>query len=88
MTDPVMIARTIMAVAFCCAFVRLLKGPSLADRVVAMDLMSTIAVGAICLYSIWSDRYEFTDAALVLALIMFLSTIAFSYYLEKKGGGS
>ena len=85
MTDAIVVAEIILTVAFSFAFIRLLRGPSLADRVVAYDLMSTIAAGAICLYSIHSHRYEFTDAAMVLALIMFLGTIAFSYYLEKKG---
>ena len=47
--------------------------------------MATIAASAICLYAILEDRYIFTDAALVLALILFLGTIAFAYYLEKKG---
>lgn len=75
----------IVMAAFGIAFIRLLLGPSLADRVVALDLMATIAAGAICLYAMLTDRYIVTDAALVLALILFLGTIAFAYYLEKKG---
>ncbi len=67
------------------AFVRLLRGPSLADRVVALDLIATTSAGMICLFAIRSENYAFTDAALVLALILFLGTIAFAYYLEKKG---
>jgi multicomponent Na+:H+ antiporter subunit F len=80
------VAGLIVLAAFCIAFARLLLGPSLADRVVAFDLMATIAVGAICLFAIVEERYILTDAALVLALILFLGTIAFAYYLEKKGG--
>lgn len=79
------LAGLLVMAAFCIAFVRLLLGPSLPDRVVAFDLMATIAAGAICLYAILENRYIFTDAALVLALILFLGTIAFAYYLEKKG---
>ncbi len=85
MITMIHVAGVIVMVAFCIAFIRLLRGPSLADRVVALDLMATIAAGAICLYAILEDRYIFTDAALVLALILFLGTIAFAYYLEKKG---
>lgn len=85
MTDAIFVAEMIVMLAFCLALIRLLRGPSLADRVVALDLMSAIAAAAICLYSIHSNRYEFTDAAMVLALILFLGTIAFAYYLEKKG---
>lgn len=86
MTSMIYLAGIIVLVAFCIAFIRLLLGPSLADRVVALDLMATIAAGAICLYAILEDRYIFTDAALVLALILFLGTVAFAYYLERKGG--
>jgi multicomponent Na+:H+ antiporter subunit F len=82
----IFVAGIIVLAAFCIAFIRLLLGPSLADRVVALDLMATFAAGVICLYAILQDRYIFTDAALVLALILFLGTIAFAYYLEKKGG--
>jgi multicomponent Na+:H+ antiporter subunit F len=85
MITMVYIAGSIVMLAFAIAFVRLLLGPSLADRVVAFDLMATIAASAICLYAILEDRYIFTDAALVLSLILFLGTIAFTYYLEKKG---
>jgi len=85
MIDLVYIAGTIVLIALCLGFIRVLQGPSLADRVVAFDLMATLAVGIICIYSIIEDRYIFTDAALVLAVIMFLGTIAFAYYLEKKG---
>lgn len=85
MTLMISFAGGLVMLAFCIAFVRLLIGPTLPDRVVALDLMATIAAGAICLYAMLTDRYLFTDAALVLALILFLGTIAFAYYLEKKG---
>lgn len=85
MISMVYIASFVAMLAFAIAFIRLLLGPSLADRVVAFDLMATIAASAICLYAILENRYIFTDAALVLALILFLGTIAFAYYLEKKG---
>lgn len=86
MTSMFYVAGIFVLLAFCIAFIRLLLGPSLADRVVAFDLMATIAAGAICLYAILEDRYHFTDAALVLALILFLGTISFAYYLERIGG--
>jgi len=85
MRIEILIATGIVVVAFVVSFIRLLLGPSLADRVVALDLMATVAVGAICLYAIVTDQYIFLDAAMVLALILFLGTIAFAYYLEKKG---
>lgn len=85
MMEMVYIAGMVITLAFCIAFVRLLLGPTLADRVVALDLMASIAVSAICLYAMVHGRYLFMDAAMVLALILFLGTIAFAYYMERKG---
>ena len=85
MTQMVYLAGMIVSLAFCITFIRLLMGPTLADRVVAFDLMASTAVSAICLYAVATDTYIFMDAAMVLALILFLGTIAFAYYMERKG---
>ena len=65
-------------------FIRLYKGPHVVDRVIALDLVITIGIGLITAYSIATEDYIFLDVAMILALIAFLGTIAFSYYLEKK----
>lgn len=65
-------------------FIRFLKGPNLSDRVISLDLMITIGIGIIAIYSIISDKSTFLDIAMILALIAFLGTVAFSYYLEKQ----
>lgn len=74
----------ILSVATILVFIRFLKGPSIIDRVVSFDLMVTIGIGAIALYSIFTDQPTFLDIAMVVALIGFLSTVAFAYYLEKR----
>lgn len=65
-------------------FIRFFKGPDLSDRVVALDLIITIGIGIIGVYSIVSEQSTFLDIATILALIAFLGTVAFSYYLEKR----
>jgi len=65
-------------------FVRFLKGPTIIDRVIALDLIVTIGIGIISVYSIIYNQPNFLDIALILALIAFLGTVAFTYYLEKK----
>jgi multicomponent Na+:H+ antiporter subunit F len=65
-------------------FYRFLKGPSISDRVIALDLLITTGIGIIAVYSIIVDQSTFLDIAMILALIAFLTTVAFSYYLEKK----
>jgi multicomponent Na+:H+ antiporter subunit F len=65
-------------------FFRFLRGPSMGDRVISLDLLITIGIAIIAAYSIISDQPAFLDIALILALISFLGTIAYSYYIEKK----
>lgn len=67
-----------------CAFVRLAVGPSLPDRVVALDMMTILIVAFCALYSILTGVEAFLDVALVLALIGFLATVAFARYAERR----
>ncbi len=78
-------AAVMLTLAVVLAFFRLLRGPSLPDRVVAFDLMSTLAVGITVLYSIYTREMVYLDVAIVLALISFLGTVAFARYLEQRG---
>ncbi|MBE7552796.1 MAG: cation:proton antiporter [Anaerolineales bacterium] len=66
------------------AFIRLLRGPSLPDRVVALDLISVIGVGLVATYAVTVNQPVFLDVITVFALISFLGTVAFAYYLERK----
>lgn len=65
-------------------FIRFFKGPAVVDRVIALDLLITIGIGIIATYSIITKHSTFLDVAMILALIAFLGTVAFSYYLEKR----
>lgn len=64
--------------------VRFIQGPSIVDRVIALDLIITTGIGFIAVYSIASNQPAFLDVAMILALIAFLGTVAFSYYILKK----
>lgn len=77
------IALILLSSALFLAFYRLVRGPSLPDRVIALDTIGTISVGFIAVYSIMTNRPVFLDIAIVLALIAFLGTVAFARYLEK-----
>jgi multicomponent Na+:H+ antiporter subunit F len=67
------------------SFIRLARGPSLADRVVALDLITVQIAGMLAVDTIATGQSVFLDAAIVLALISFLGTVAFARYLEKRG---
>jgi len=73
-----------LTVSVCLVLIRLLKGPDIVDRVMALDLVITIGIAAITAFSITSSQAVFLDVAMILALIAFLGTIAFSYYIDKK----
>lgn len=69
------------------AFTRLVLGPSLPDRVVALDVITVITAGILAVDTIATGRAVFLDAAIVLALISFLGTVAFARYLERRSRG-
>jgi multicomponent Na+:H+ antiporter subunit F len=74
----------ILALGLILALARLIRGPSLASRVVSFDLLTTIGIGLIAVYAVMTDQPVFLDIAVVLALISFLGTIAFAFYLERS----
>jgi multicomponent Na+:H+ antiporter subunit F len=65
------------------AFIRLVKGPTLPDRIVAMDLFGVLVVGLIVVLAGWSGVQATLDAAIVIALIGFLGTVAYATYVER-----
>jgi multicomponent Na+:H+ antiporter subunit F len=66
------------------AFVRLAKGPSLADRVVALDMMTVTIISFCGVYAVFMDEPSFLDVAIVLALVGFLATVALARYAERR----
>lgn len=89
MNHPLSIAAplvmVVLAISLVIACIRLLRGPSLLDRVVALDLIGLATVAILACYSILASEPVFMRAATALALISFLGTIAFAYYVQKKG---
>ena len=84
--SPVMhMAAALLGGALLLAVGRLLRGPTLPDRVVALDLISTLVVGIICMCALVFDQPVYLRDALVLAVVSFLGTVAFAYYVAKGG---
>jgi multicomponent Na+:H+ antiporter subunit F len=65
------------------AFVRLVKGPTLPDRIVAMDLFGVLVVGVIVVLAGSTGVRATLDAAVVIALVGFVGTIAYATYVER-----
>jgi len=74
----------LLSISILLVFIRFIKGPSIADRVISLDLIITIGIAMMAVYAISSGQDSFLDIATIFALIAFLGTVAFSYYIEKK----
>ena len=85
MSPLILLSLALMALALCLAFVRLWRGPSLPDRVVALELFSSILVGFIGVVAIATDVASLLDVAIVMALMAFMATIGFARFLERGG---
>jgi multicomponent Na+:H+ antiporter subunit F len=66
------------------AFIRLARGPSLPDRVVALDMMTILIVAFCGLFALFSGEAAFLDVAIVMALIGFLATVALARFAERR----
>ncbi|TLX73015.1 hypothetical protein E9993_16255 [Labilibacter sediminis] len=73
-----------MLLALLLAFIRLVKGPSMYDRIVAMDMMASITMGFILIYSIVINKKMYVDIAIIISLISFIGTVAISTFLKLK----
>ena len=69
------ISYLLLSLALLCALVRLVRGPTLPDRVVALELMASLTVAFIGVYALSNDRTAFLDVAMVLALTAFLTAV-------------
>jgi multicomponent Na+:H+ antiporter subunit F len=77
------IALIIILVAFFLAFIRLLRGPTLPDRVVSLDLMASLVMGLMLVFSVISGHVVFVDIVMIISLVMFLGTVTIAFYLRK-----
>ncbi len=76
------ISAGVALLAFLLSFFRFLKGPSPADRIVALDVMTIIGIGLIVFLAATLGRRMYIDVALVYGFISFLGVVAVARYLE------
>jgi multicomponent K+:H+ antiporter subunit F len=62
---------------------RLLKGPTVSDRILALDTMYINAIALILLYGIYMESVLYFEAALLIAMLGFVSTAALCKYLLR-----
>lgn len=72
-----------VAAALCLA--RLIRGSSVADRIVALDALLLISVSAIAVLAVRHSTALYLPALVVVALVSFVGTITVARYIEERG---
>jgi len=79
-----LIALVLLAAALLISVARIVIGPTLADRVMALDLLTVLALGFIGAVAVRTGLTLYLDIAIAVALLGFLATIAFARYILRK----
>ena len=84
-----MVCAVLLAAAAVLALVRAEKGPSMLDRTLALDIMTSTIVGAIALEAAWSRRIDTVPILVVLALVGFIGSVTVARFaaVEPEGEG-
>lgn len=78
-----LIALALFAISIAIALFRIIKGPSMPDRAVALDMIGVNLISSIAVISIVLKTKAFLEAILILGILAFISTIAISKYAER-----
>ncbi|MEW9675580.1 Na(+)/H(+) antiporter subunit F1 [Lentibacillus sp. L22] len=76
-------ALVLFGVAIAIALFRIIFGPSLPDRVIALDMIGFLLLSAIGIISVIIGTTTFLDVILILGILAFISTVVFSKYIER-----
>ena len=80
------IGTVLLLAAIACGLYRTLRGPTILDRMLGLDLVVVCTLGIVLLLGIAWASTVFLDWILILTLLGFLSTVAFTLHLMKGGG--
>jgi multicomponent Na+:H+ antiporter subunit F len=78
------IAFVLLGLAAAMVVFRIVQGPTLADRILGLDMLSLLAIGAISVFALRTGLYLYIDLAIALALVGFVATLAFARYLIAR----
>ncbi|MFS2126718.1 K+/H+ antiporter subunit F [Pseudomonas sp. Pseusp97] len=77
------ICLALLGLAVLLTVARLIRGPSVADRILALDTLSVEAIALIVLFGIWKGSGLYFEAALLIAVMGFVSTVALCKFLLR-----
>ena len=79
------ICLVLLGLAMIGAIVRIIIGPTIADRILGLDTITVLAIGIIGLFAVRTGLNLYADIAIAVALVGFLSTAALARYLLSRG---
>ncbi len=86
MTTVISLAFAGIAVSGLLCMVRLMRGPSLADRIVALDALLIVIVSGIAVEAARTGKGTYLDVLVVAALLGFVGTVNVARFIERRGG--
>jgi multicomponent Na+:H+ antiporter subunit F len=84
LADTILMAAAVLiffAISF--GLLRLALGPTVIDRIAAVDTLTIVSISTIALYALVADRFIYLDAALVYGVLSFIAVLAVARYLER-----
>ncbi len=77
------IVEIMLAFALALSFIRLAKGPTMVNRVVALDLIAIVVVGMMAFEAVRSGEHALLDVAIVVGITAFIGTAAFAVLIDR-----
>ncbi|MBN2433482.1 MAG: pesticidal protein Cry22Aa [Acidobacteria bacterium] len=74
----------ILIMAALLALIRLIKGPHLPDRVMALDMISMLLAGAVLVHSVLAGEAVYLDVVVIISLVIFFATVSFALYIQRR----
>ncbi|MBW2527166.1 MAG: cation:proton antiporter [Deltaproteobacteria bacterium] len=84
MTAALLIAKGLLVVAALVTFGRFVRGPTVFDRIAAVEVLLLTLVGYLVLEARGSSARAYVDGALALALLSFIGTVFLAHYLSRR----
>ena len=84
MAEGILIAASILIfLGVAMSVLRLVLGPTVIDRIAAIDMLTVVSISLIALYAHVAGRFVYLDVALVYGVLSFLAVLATARYLER-----
>lgn len=81
----IIFSTAMLSAAFILTAVRLVRGPSMPDRLVALDLGAILLLGVVTVHVVRTGYALLLNVSTILALVAFLGTVALARYVESRG---